>query len=61
MREVSRGRFERGFTLPEGLRTEELKARFDKGVLEVSVPLPAEVQPRRIEIEAPATHQIKAA
>ena len=50
------GRFSRAVPLPEGVKLEEVKARFGDGVLEVSVPLPihAEATPRRIEIEGPA-------
>lgn len=50
--ERSYGRFSRSLTLPEGVDGEAISATFDKGVLEVRVPKPAERKPRRIEIQA---------
>jgi HSP20 family protein len=38
LREVSYGRFERSFTLPRGVKAEQLKASFNNGVLEVTLP-----------------------
>jgi len=61
LREIEEGRLERSFTLPDGVKSEQLKARFENGVLELSMPLPEETQTRKIEIEAPAGKQIKAA
>jgi len=52
-REINYGSFERRFTLPEGVKTEELKAKFTNGVLEITVPAPALAKARKIEIEAP--------
>jgi HSP20 family protein len=48
------GTFYRAVPLPEGVKFEEVKATFADGVLEVSVPLPAKLEPtpRRVEIEA---------
>jgi HSP20 family protein len=60
-REIAQGRFERNFTLPEGIRSEQLKARFDNGVLELSIPVPEESQPRKIQIDIAGAKQIKAA
>jgi len=51
--EISYGSFERRFILPEGVKTEELKATFSNGILEVMVPAPALAQTRKIEIEVP--------
>jgi HSP20 family protein len=48
--ERSFGRFSRSLTLPEGVNADSIKASFDKGVLEVSIPKPEERKPRRIEI-----------
>jgi HSP20 family protein len=47
------GTFYRTVPLPEGVKFEEVKATFVDGVLEVSVPLPAKVEPtvRTVEIE----------
>lgn len=50
-REISYGSFERHFELPEGTKTEELKAKFNNGILEITVPLTAAAKPRKIEIE----------
>jgi HSP20 family protein len=36
--EVVHGRFERTFTLPEGIQAEQVKASFTHGVLEISMP-----------------------
>lgn len=55
VRYVRRGTFYGDFTqkvsLGRGLDTEKIVARFDNGVLELSIPYTAEVQPRRISIE----------
>lgn len=49
------GSFFRSVPLPEGTNTDDVKATFTDGVLEVSLPLPArpEAKARRIEIEEP--------
>jgi HSP20 family protein len=52
-REISYGSFERRFALPEGVKTDELKAKFTNGILEVSIPAPAVTKARKIEIETP--------
>lgn len=52
-REISYGSFERHFVLPEGVKTDELKATFSNGILEVTLPAPAVVKARKIEIETP--------
>ena len=44
------GSFSRSLTLPKGIDAEAVTARFDRGVLEVSIPKPEERKPRRIEI-----------
>ena len=50
--ERSFGSFSRSLTLPEGVDAEQIKASFDNGVLEVTIPKPEERKPRRIEIGA---------
>lgn len=50
--ERSTGRFLRRFTLPETANTESITAKSSNGVLEISIPKQAEVQPRRINVEA---------
>jgi HSP20 family protein len=55
-RERSFGSFNRIVPLPKGVKFEDVKATFADGVLEVTVPMPAAVEPaaKRVEIEAPA-------
>ena len=48
--ERSHGAFSRSLTLPEGVDADAVSASFDRGVLEVKVPKPAERKPRRISI-----------
>jgi HSP20 family protein len=45
------GRFQRTFVLPEGLKGEDVTARHEHGVLELTVPLPQEALPRTVQIE----------
>ena len=52
-REIVYGSFERRFALPEGVKTDELKAKFTNGILEVTMPAPAVTKARKIEIETP--------
>lgn len=44
------GRFERTLTLPRGVDADAVEASFDRGVLEIAIPKPAETRPRRIDI-----------
>lgn len=46
------GRFSRQLTLPKGVDVDAIAASFADGVLEISIPKPAESRPRRIEIGA---------
>jgi HSP20 family protein len=48
--ERASGAFSRSLTLPEGVDADTVTATFDNGVLEVRVPKPADVQPRRVQI-----------
>ena len=48
--ERSTGSFSRSLSLPKGVDPEAVTARFDRGVLEVRIPKPAERKPRRISI-----------
>lgn len=45
------GRFFRRFTLPDTADAEAIEARFNYGVLEVSIPKLPKVQPRRINVQ----------
>ena len=44
------GSFSRSLTLPKGVDADAVTAKFDNGVLEISVPKPEERKPRRIAI-----------
>ncbi len=48
------GSFERRFALPEGVDSGKIEARFEKGVLTVTLPKKAQVQTpeKKIEIKA---------
>jgi HSP20 family protein len=48
--ERASGSFSRSLVLPEGVDADSVDARFENGVLEVSVPKPAERKPRRVAI-----------
>ncbi|HET6830562.1 MAG TPA: Hsp20/alpha crystallin family protein [Solirubrobacterales bacterium] len=48
------GSFARSLTLPRGIDPASVSAGFDKGVLEVRIPKPAEPEPHRVEIEGEA-------
>lgn len=50
--ERSFGRFSRALELPKGVDPQNVSAHFDKGVLEVRMPKPAERKPTRIEINS---------
>jgi HSP20 family protein len=46
------GGFSRSLSLPRGVDAEKVLAEFDKGVLEVRIPKPAERRPHRVQIGA---------
>jgi HSP20 family protein len=50
--ERSFGRFSRSLELPKGIEAARIEASFDRGVLEVRMPKPAERKPTRIEIRS---------
>ena len=45
------GRFLRRFTLPENVKTDDIRARHLNGVLEVTIPKVAAPEPKRVSIE----------
>lgn len=49
--ERSFGRFSRSLELPKGIEADNIEATFERGVLEVRMPKPAERKPTRIEIQ----------
>ena len=60
-REVSYGSFERRFSLPEGVAADKVEARYDKGVLTLTIPLPEAKKPHRIPVAGPSEGVEKAA
>jgi HSP20 family protein len=50
--EIPYGRFERVFTLPEGIDAEHVQATYRHGMLELTLPIRESAKPRRIEIQA---------
>src|SRR5579875_1519189 len=48
--ERSYGSFSRSLTLPKGIDPEAVEASFDRGVLEVRIPKPEQVKPRKVTI-----------
>jgi HSP20 family protein len=46
------GEFQRRFSLPDSADAQSIKAKFLNGVLEVTIPKVAQVQPHRITVEA---------
>jgi len=59
--EVRYGRFERSLTLPDEIDPEKVTARYENGVLEVTVPLPAGHASRRVPIQIESHGSKKAA
>jgi HSP20 family protein len=55
--ERPRGVFSRQPVLGDALETENMKARYDAGVLTLRIPVAAEAKPRKIEIETTAGQQ----
>jgi HSP20 family protein len=51
LREVSYGRFERSVTLPEGVKSDQIKAHYQNGVLDIIMPAPTQPASRKIPIE----------
>ncbi len=49
--EVCYGPFRRSLYIPEGIKGDQIKARYHDGVLEVTAPLDEKFLPRKIEVE----------
>lgn len=49
-KEIGYGRFERRLGLPKGVEGEKIKASYRNGVLEISIPVPAELAAKKIPI-----------
>ena len=52
--ELSYGSFERSLTLPEGVKTDAIKAAYKDGVLELTMPAPTGLSARRVPLEIEA-------
>ena len=48
--ERAHGSFSRSLTLPDGVNADGVQASFDKGVLEVRIPKPEQIKPRKVTI-----------
>src|SRR5437588_5113809 len=48
--ERASGSFSRSLTLPEGVDTDAIQAKFESGVLEVRIPKPEQHKPRKVQI-----------
>jgi HSP20 family protein len=46
------GRFERSFTLPRTVNAYQITARFEDGILTITLPKAENAKPRRVQIEA---------
>lgn len=44
------GQFSRSFTLPQGVKADQIEARYTDGILTISVPKAEEIRPKQIEI-----------
>jgi HSP20 family protein len=51
-REVAYGSFERTVKLPGGVNPDEIKASYNNGVLELTVPLPEQARTRKVPIQS---------
>lgn len=50
-RERTHGEFMRSFAIPQNVDTTNIKAKYENGVLEVTIPKTEESKPKRIEVE----------
>jgi HSP20 family protein len=60
VRELSYGSFERSLTLPEGIDPAKVHAKFTNGMLDVTMPAPVAVAPKKVEIQIEGAEQPKA-
>ena len=60
-REFSYGAFERRFTLPEGVDANKVTAKFTHGLLEITVPEPVTLMPKKVNVEIEGQPAVKAA
>jgi len=50
-REFRYGVLERSMTLPQGVKTEDIKASFSHGVLQLTIPIPEESAPKEVKVQ----------
>ena len=53
------GSFVRNLTLPKGVDSDEIKADYHDGVLELQIPKPAQIKPKKIAISSGSQKQIE--
>ena len=53
------GSFVRSLTLPKGVDGDQIKAEYHDGVLELHIPKPAEIKPKKITISSGSQKQIE--
>jgi HSP20 family protein len=49
-REFRYGTLERSMTLPQGVKTEDIKANFSNGLLQLTIPIPEETAAKRVKV-----------
>lgn len=49
--EISYGIFERAIALPEGLEADQVRARWQDGMLEITIPVSQALMPRKVPVE----------
>ncbi len=54
LREMAYGSFERAVTVPEGAETDKINARYDNGVLHITVPVKEAFTPKKVQVEVTA-------
>ena len=50
-REIFTGEFKRTLNLPDALDADEIKAKAENGILEITIPRRAEVLPRKVKVD----------
>ncbi len=53
------GSFQRSLALPQGVKSDEIDASYDEGILTVTVPKAEQEKPKRIEVQARKTVEAK--
>jgi HSP20 family protein len=62
VREIGGGMFERSFTLPSDVDIDKVQAKYSNGMLELTVPISAQMKGRKIQVEGgEEAKQVKAA